>query len=286
MLAGWSSAWKGLAAAGIFWSLWVANFNDLEFGGADPERPYSFPRHLFGEPTQPELARAWGVDEPVAYQFGLALPWSLFYAIGKLSRQQAWRRSGDTQRASRPSRSRSAPSSLSPAFCSCRYCAGSDSATGLRPSLGCSERPSSTTAVSRPACRTSPTLVLTLLVALLARYFRSPLPSRWLPVAMGVVVGYAATVRYFNAFFAAALVIGFACYRQLRPAARSPRSTGTFGLPAAIPLLVGVDNLTSGYAEDSSGAVSSTFGFSPETLIRMLFSDRGLFVWTWSRCSV
>ena len=84
MLAAWSSAWTGLAAAGIFWLVWVANFNDLEFGGADPERPYSFLRHLFGEPPQPELARAWGVDEPVAYQFGLALLWSPFYAIGKL----------------------------------------------------------------------------------------------------------------------------------------------------------------------------------------------------------
>ena len=161
-----------------------------------------------------------------------------------------------------------------------RYCAGSDSATGLRAPLGCSERPSSTTAVSRPACRTS-RHSCSRCSSRCSHGTSAARPSRWLPVAMGVVVGYAATVRYFNAFFAAALVIGFACYRQLRPAATVALvSTGTFGLLAAIPLLVGVDNLTSGYAEDSSGAVSSTPGFSPETLIRMLFSDRGLFVWT------
>lgn len=283
MLAAWSSAWTGLAAAGIFWLVWVANFNDLEFGGADPERPYSFLRHLFGEPPQPELARAWGVDEPVAYQFGLALLWSPFYAIGKLVAAAGLETIGGYPAG--VAAIALAISALVAVTCVLlvpvlRWLGLGHGGFALFAGVfgtplfyygsfasGMSHVPD--------------TLVLTLLVALLARYFRSTLPSRWLPVAMGVVVGYAATVRYFNAFFAAALVIGFACYRQLRPAATVALvSTGTFGLLAAIPLLVGVDNLTSGYAEDSSHAVSRTFGFSPETLIRMLFSDRGLFVWT------
>ena len=101
-----------------------------------------------------------------------------------------------------------------------------------------------------------------MLVSLLARYFRSPLPSRWLPVAMGVVVGYATTVRYFNVFFAVALVIGFACYRRMRPAATvALASAATFGVLATIPLLVGVDSLTSGYRPkdcDAAGARSLT----------------------------
>ena len=103
---------------------------------------------------------------------------------------------------------------------------------------------------------------------------------------MGVVVGYAATVRYFNVFFAAALVIGFACYRQLRPAATVALvSAGTFGLLAAIPFLVGVDNLTSGYGRRDSGNSDAwsvrTFGFSPrDTDPHACSPTRGLFVWT------
>ena len=95
------------------------------------------------------------------------------------------------------------------------------------------------------------TLLLTILFFLLARYFRNPLPSRWLPVVMGAVVGYATTVRFFNVFFGVALVIGFACYRRIRPAATiAIASAATFGVLATIPFLVGVDSLTSGYAAE------------------------------------
>ena len=78
----WSSAWKDSpprASSGRSGSRTSTTSSSGEQIRSVPTRS----RATFGEPTQPELARAWGVDEPVAYQFGLPLPWSLFYAIGK-----------------------------------------------------------------------------------------------------------------------------------------------------------------------------------------------------------
>jgi hypothetical protein len=291
MLAAWSRAWTGLAAGGIFWLVWVANFNDLEFGGADPERPYSFLRHLFGEPPQPALARLWDVDEPVAYQFGLALLWSPFYAIGKLVAAAGLETIGGYPAG--VAAIALAISALVAVTCALlvpvlRWLGLGHGGFALFAGVfgtplfyygsfasGMSHVPD--------------TLLLTILVFLLARYFRSPLPSRWLPVAMGAVVGYATTVRFFNVFFGVALVIGFASYRRIRPAATiALASAATFGVLATIPFLVGVDSLTSGYApegipgdSDARSKVTATLGFSPQTLISMLVSDRrGLFVWT------
>jgi hypothetical protein len=58
-------------------------------------------------------------------------------------------------------------------------------------------------------------------------------------------------------------------------------AAASFALLVSIPLLLGVSNLTSGYANGTSEAVSQTFHFAPMTVVRMLASpDRGLFVWT------
>jgi hypothetical protein len=82
-----------------------------------------------------------------------------------------------------------------------------------------------------------------------------------------------------------AIVIGLAFYGRIRGAivASLVAAVTSLGL-AAVPLSLGVSSLMSGYFRGTSTsteeAVSRTLGFSPETLVRMSVSGRGLFVWT------
>lgn len=68
---------SGLALATCLWLLWVANFNDLQFGGTDALRPYSLVQRIFGEASG-------SAGTPIGYQYGLAYLWVPFYGIGRL----------------------------------------------------------------------------------------------------------------------------------------------------------------------------------------------------------
>jgi hypothetical protein len=125
------------------------------------------------------------------------------------------------------------------------------------------------------------TLLFTILVVLLHRYLIAQPRSLWLPAAIGAVGGYAVTVRLFSGFVVAAVVLGLTFYRRYRGAVTTAlAATAAFLVLAAVPRALGVSSPTSGYAEDLGSAVSMTVEFSPETLVRMLGSGQGLFVWT------
>ena len=269
----WSAARSGLAAAGLVWALWVASFNDLEFGGSDALRPFSFLQRMFGE-----------VDQAAGYQFGLAFLWAPFYALGKLL-EAAGVRTAEGQPIG------IAAITLGTSMLVAVACAL------LVPLLRSLRLPhpafvlvaavfgsplfyygSFTTGLSHVA----DTLLVTALVVLCFRYFRAERPSLWLPAAMGAIAGYAGTVRFFNGFTGVALVLGLLYYRRLAAAAAAAAAGGaTFGLLSAVPFLVGVSSLTSGYARGGSSSVSVVYEFSPENPFLLLFSDRrGLFVWT------
>jgi hypothetical protein len=126
------------------------------------------------------------------------------------------------------------------------------------------------------------TLLMTGLIVLLYHYLSASRPSLGLPVAMGVIGGYAPTVRFFNGFFVIALGLGLVFYRRFRAATVVAfLSAVTFGVLASIPRMLGVKSLTSGLAPSSSQAVENTFAFRPQNPFLMLFTDsHGIFVWT------
>ncbi len=267
----------GLAAAGIFWAFWVANFNVLGFAGdaqaPDPERPFSFVRLLFGE-----------TDHAFGYQFGLALLWTPFYAVGKLLRAAGVATIDGN----------SVEIAAITLGTSVLVAATAILLLLLLSSLGVRHRVSvmflSTFGTPLffygtfgPGLSHVPdALLVTAIVLLLFQYLRAASPPLWLAIAIGAVGGYAVTVRIFNGFVVAAVVLGLAVYRRYRGAVTIALSAAGFlGVLVLVPLLLGVSNLTSGYAGSTGQAVSQTFSFSPETVIRMLVSpDWGLFVWT------
>jgi hypothetical protein len=263
----------GLALAGFVWLLWVANFNDLRFGGIDADRPYSFLRRMFGE-----------TSEFFGYQFGLAFLWSPFYAVGKLLKVAGLETvEGEPVGI--------ATITLGTSLLVAVTC------VLLLPVLRRLDLSSHEGLVLLAAVFGTPlfyygsfktglshvvdTLLVTVLVVLVHRWSIAVRRSPWLAVAIGVVGGYAVSVRSFQGFVVLAIVLGLAFYRDYRAAATSALVAAvTFLAFASVPLLLGVDSLTSGYDSNTNEAVSRTFELSPDTLARMLFSRYGLFVWT------
>jgi hypothetical protein len=248
------------------------NFNDLEFGGGDAERPFSFLRRMFGE-----------TDEAVGYQFGLAFLWSPFYAVGKLVKAAGVETIGGQPVGIAMITLGTSLLVAVTCFVLLPVLRRLDLAhAGFALFAGIFGTPlfyygSFTTGLSHVV----DTLLVTTLVVLVYRYSTDGWRSSWLPVLIGAVGGYAVTVRFFNGFVVLAIVIGLAFYRRLRGAlVTSVAAAVTFLGLAAVPLSLGVSSLTSGYAPSTQKAVSQTLGFSPETLVRMSVSGRGLFVWT------
>jgi len=128
------------------------------------------------------------------------------------------------------------------------------------------------------------TLLFTVLLVLLFRYFRTETPPAWLPVAMGVIVVYSATVRYFTGAEAVGLVGGLLVLRRRRDAGLVVLPMALAGLVLVLLSAAGVHGLLEGPAsarishQESARLVSHLYPLTP---VRMLFSNRrGLFVWT------
>ena len=261
-----------LILAGVCWLLWVANFNDLQFGGDDADRPFSFLRRMFGE-----------TDQAVGYQFGLAFLWSPFYALGKLADAAGL----ETIEGEPVGIAMIALGTSLLVAVTCIVLLPVLRGLGLPHAgfvlfAGVFGTPlfyygSFTTGLSHVA----DTLLFTILVVLVHRYFAAEPPSVWLPAVIGAVGGYAVTVRFFTGFVVVAIVLGLIFYRHYRAAVSTALAAATVFLAlAGVARALGVSSPTSGYADNTSSAISGTFSFSPETLPRMFFSGQGLFVWT------
>jgi hypothetical protein len=128
------------------------------------------------------------------------------------------------------------------------------------------------------------TLLLCGIVALLYWYFQSEGGSWRLAVAMGALLAFAMSVRYFDAAIAIAILLGLAWYRRWRDVAVLV-ATPLVGLAlAALVAYETVGGVLKGAYKSSSGSLGSALGvltFAPLNPVRMLFTDhRGLFLWS------
>ncbi len=113
-------------------------------------------------------------------------------------------------------------------------------------------------------------------VYLTYRYFKSADPERGLPFALGVVLGYSYTVRYFSGAEAVVLVLALAWYRRWRHAVEIALTSAVVcGALMLVPIAYGVPIFGGGYRADN------VLAFAPLNPLRMLFTNhRGLFVWS------
>jgi hypothetical protein len=119
-------------------------------------------------------------------------------------------------------------------------------------------------------------VLFSVVVYLAFRYFSKDRPERWLPFALGAVLGYSYTVRYFSGAEAVALILVLAWWRRWRDAAEiAVTSAVVCLLLLTVPWGLGVPIFGGGYNTGLLGV------FAPLNTFRMLFTDhRGLFVWS------
>jgi len=120
-------------------------------------------------------------------------------------------------------------------------------------------------------------LLFTGAIWLAFRYFASERPERWLTFALGGVLGFAATVRYFNGAAVVALVLLLLWWRRWRHALEV---SVVFAALVVIPLRI----VPAAGAPVFAGGIYSprkVVTFAPLNPFRMLFTDhRGYFVWS------
>ena len=97
-----------------------------------------------------------------------------------------------------------------------------------------------------------------------------------MPLAIGAVLGFACTVRYFNAAEGVALVLMLVLLRRWRHAVELTLAAAViFLVLLAVPLSLGSSVLAGGSSPDSA------LTFAPLNPFRMLFTNhRGYFVWS------
>jgi hypothetical protein len=275
-IVGWVTTHRALSAAALVWILFAANFNLFSVSyGSDPMRPFGFVQRLFGDGHSAD-----------AYQFGLALGEAPFYAIGKLVYAAGVHSIGG-----KPVLAGFAVISAS-VFVLAAAAAIYPVLQGLRlrrPALVllCSVfgTPLFYYGTFQPGhTHAFDTLLFTGVVALLFLYFRKEGGSPMLAAAMGMLLAFSMTVRYFTGAEAVALVLGLLWYRRRRDAALVVASLVVgLGLPALAAYLI-VGGVFNDAAGPNSTGLRSALGvlvFAPLNPVRMLFTNhRGLFVWS------
>ena len=119
------------------------------------------------------------------------------------------------------------------------------------------------------------TFLFAAVLVVLLRYVRSGLSDERLLIALGLLLGFSATVRYFSAPAGVALVASLVVLRRSRQAAvLAAIAAATWGLLSIVPISVGAHLSGGGY---DTGVLS----FAPLGPLKMLVTDhRGLFVWS------
>jgi hypothetical protein len=265
-LLAWARREWALLLSGLFWLLFVVNFNRLEVASGDALVQYRFVERLYGD-----------APDALGYYFGLGLLEAPFYGLGKLLE-----RAGIETIGPGPARNGAIAVGLScltllawPLLASIlrglrlRYPA----VVILAAALGtpfffyASFEPAKNHAIDA--------LLFTVVVFLTFRYFSASRPDAWLAVAIGAVLGVSCTVRYFSGAEGVVLVLVLAMYRRWADAVRiAATAVATFFVLLAVPLALGVPIFGGGY--DTRNVT-----FAPLNAFRMLFTNhRGLFVWS------
>jgi hypothetical protein len=260
---------RELLATGIVWILFVVNFNALRLASGDEQVQYQFVQRLFGD-----------VHHAVGYYFGLGIAEAPFYAVGKLLRgfglttvrgnpvEQAvialglglstiavWPLSAAVLRGLRLRHAGSVILAAvlgTPFFYYATFVPGKDHALDAT--------------------------LFTAVVYLTYRYLGAgDSPDRWIPGALGVVLGFSYTVRYFSGAEAVVLVPLLCWWRRWRHASEIAVTSAVvclalFLVPRAVhvPVFAGANY-----------SAENVLVFAPLNPLRMLFTDhRGLFVWS------
>jgi hypothetical protein len=118
-------------------------------------------------------------------------------------------------------------------------------------------------------------VLFTVVIYLAFRYFRDE-PGDRLPLAIGALIGFSATVRWFAGSEAVAFVLVLVFLRRWRHAALVSAATGVvIGLLFIIPEALGTP-VFGGFYNPGNEVI-----FAPFNPLRMLFTDhRGMFVWS------
>jgi hypothetical protein len=256
-----------MLVVGVIWVAFALNFIHLSaFAHTDAHVNYAFLRRLFGVHTP-------GTS---AYQFGLALAWLPAYLFGRVVEALGGHSIDGVPMPQ-----------ATIAFGSIVVVLATLIAAVVLLRRLRAPHPAAVAAValfgtplfflgSFSPLRTEPVeaFLLTLALLPLLAMFRVERPDPRVMVAAGALLGFAATVRWFNTAEAAAVVACFLILRRWRDAAWLAGSIAAVtGLLVLIPIGLGVP-LFGAYG-------ANMLHFSPLTLPRMLFTDhRGLFVWT------
>jgi hypothetical protein len=276
-IAGWISSNRALTAAAVGWVLVAANFNrfTLDYTG-DPQRVYAFLQRLFGD-------RSGGAD---AYEFGLALAWSPFYAVAKV-----FTFAGIDTIGGKP---------VGPAIVALSATVFTLGAAAIMvPVLRRLNLPHPALTLLCAVFGTPlfyystfgpghthafETLLICATVALLYSYFQRDGGSWRLAIAIGALLSFSMAVRYFTAAEAVAIVLGLAWYRRWRDAALVVATPVLGGALLALVAYETSGDVLRGASSKGVGGVGNALGvlvFAPLNPIRMLFTDRrGLFVWS------
>jgi hypothetical protein len=255
----------GTIVAIVVYLLFAVNFNAYRVFG-DGEVAYAFLRRLFGEDV-----------DAVGYQFGLALMNAPFFAAGKLASAAGLRDFQDAP---------VGPATIS--LASNAYVVGAVViVAALLIAMGIPHRGWVLAAAvfgtplwyyasfSPSYSHAADTFLVTAGAGLVFLLFRSTTTRPQLPVAIGAVLGLAATVRYLDFALVAGLAVVLLVYGRRRDALLvAATSAATFGVLLLVPVAVGAPIFAQHYRPAS-------LGFSPLSPLQMLFTNhRGLFIWT------
>ncbi|HEY7208473.1 MAG TPA: hypothetical protein VH416_09525 [Gaiellaceae bacterium] len=257
-----------LVTAAVVWLFFVANFTLLYTIGGDAPHQYFWVQRLYGD-----RARADG------YFFGLGLLEAPFYGVGKLLDHAGVHTLGGIGIENALVALGTGFFFVIPAAVILVVLLRALRLPGAAPALLAATFGTSLLfwAVFSPGKNhPADTALFTLVVYLTFLFFRRSEPARWLPWALGAVLGFSITVRYFAGAEAVMLALVLSFLRRRRDAAVVLLSTAAVtGLLFLVPW--GLDTPV------FSGAltVSTQTGFYPLNPLRMLFTEhRGLFVWS------
>jgi dolichyl-phosphate-mannose-protein mannosyltransferase len=259
--------WRSLAAVELVWFGFALVFTPLALPGGDATYAFAFLRALFGEKSH----------VVTGYQAGLSYFETPFYGIGR-----ALKWLGVDSIAGHPI----GPAAIALGMIllgglTIAGAAGVVKALGFQhSSLVAGAAVFGTTVFfyatfSPGQTHTVDAMTSTIVAALALGAFRRNWELRWL-VAVGVVVGIAMTVRYFDGAQAAGLGAVLLLHRRIREtvvlAIATAAAFGVFLIPVA---LVGVPLFGGGFSPNHYVT------WSPASPLKMLFTDhRGVFVWT------
>jgi hypothetical protein len=259
--------WSGTGVAAAIWMLFALNFEVFTIAtDGDARVQYTLVRRIFGSH-----------DHAVGYQFGLAIIEIPFYGIGRLVATLGIAKIGHAPVEQATIAFAVMLATLATLLLTARLIRSLglpfSNFAALAATFGMPLFYYGTWEPGKDHVWDTLLFVGALLVLL--AYERSGFTDTTLLVVLGVLFGFAATVRYFSAPAAGVLLISLLVLRRFRHAMTFALvAAATWGLLLLVPLMVGASLTGDGYD-------SRVLAFDPLAPVKMLVTDhRGLFVWS------